>query len=121
MKLRWFATHIDRDFQYGCYGNGKPRMYVSNDVYTYITPLDYKDGALTVKDEWGDIFNLTTEPDNEWFRNSVYQEWLKFDAKMIGDEDRSDYEPWAYNSIESIAYKFGFIENQVKMFYSKEF
>ena len=48
--MKWFATHIDRDFQYGGYGNGKPRMYVSNDIYTSITPLGYKDGVLTVKD-----------------------------------------------------------------------
>ena len=121
MKLRWFATHIDRDFKNGSYGKGKPRMYVSNDLYASITPLGYKSGVLTVKDEWGDIFNLTTEPDNEWFRNSLYQEWLKFDTKMLGDEDRSDYEPWAYNSIESIASHFGFIKHKVKMFYNKDF
>ena len=40
---------------------------------------------------------------------------------MIDDENRSDYEPWAYNSIESIAYKFGFINNQVKMYHNKKF
>lgn len=112
--MKWFAIHIDRDFKNGSYGNSKPRMYVADNIYTYITPLAYSEGVLTVKDEWGDIFNISTEPDNNWFSNTIYQEWLIFDKKMEGDEDRLDYEPWAYNSIESIAYKFGFIKHHVK-------
>ena len=59
--MKWFATHIDRDFQYGGYGNGKPRLYVSDNIYAHITPLIYRDGTLTVKDEWGDTFDLTTD------------------------------------------------------------
>ena len=115
--MKWFATHIDRDFQYGGYGNGKPRLYVSDNIYAHITPLIYRDGTLTVKDEWGDTFDLTTEPDNEWFENTLYKKWLKFDQKMVGDEDRVDYEPWAYNSLEAIAAEFKLTEAPAKMFY----
>ena len=115
--MKWFATHIDRDFQYGGYGNGKPRLYVSDNVYGHITPISFVNGVLTVKDEWGDTFNLTNEPDNNWFRQTLYKEWLKFDEKMVGDEDRSDYEPWAYNSLEAIAAEFKLTEAPEKMFY----
>ena len=115
--MKWFATHIDRDFQYGGYGNGKPRLYVSDNIYTYITGLIYKDGTLTVKDEWGDTFDITTEPDNEWFKDTVYKKWEKFDEKMVGDEDRADYEPWAYNSLEAMAAEFNLTEEPEKMFY----
>jgi hypothetical protein len=115
--MKWFATHIDRDFQYGGYGNGKPRLYVSDNIYAHITPMAYRGGVLTVKDEWGDTFDITTEPDNEWFRQTLYKKWLKFDEKMVGDEDRSDYEPWAYNSLEAIAAEFKLTKAPKKMFY----
>ena len=29
---------------------------------------------------------------------------------MVGDEDRPDYEPWAYNSLEAIAAEFKLTE-----------
>lgn len=115
--MKWFATHIDRDFQYGGYGNGKPRLYISDNVYTYITGLIYRDGILTVKDEWGDTFDITTEPDNEWFKDTVYKKWEKFNEKMVDDEDRSDYEPWAYNSLEAMAAEFNLTEEPEKKFY----
>jgi hypothetical protein len=79
--------------------------------------LIYRDGTLTVKDEWGDTFDITTEPDNEWFKDTVYKKWEKFDEKMVGDEDRSDYEPWAYNSLEAMAAEFKLTEEPEKKFY----
>ena len=33
MNLRWFAVQIDRDFLNGHFGDNKPRMYVSEDIY----------------------------------------------------------------------------------------
>ena len=115
--MKWFATHIDRDFQYGGYGNGKPRLYIKENLYTDITALSFENGVLKVRDEWGDTFNLTNEPDNEWFRQTLYQKWLKFDNKMVGDEDRADYEPWAYNSLEAIASEFKLVDAPKEMFY----
>ena len=79
--------------------------------------MAYRGGFLTVKDEWGDTFNLTNEPDNNWFRQTLYKEWEKFDEKMVGDEDRSDYEPWAYNSLEAIAAEFKLVDAPKKKFY----
>ena len=115
--MKWFATHIDRDFQNGCYGTGKPRLYIKENLYTDITALSFENGVLKVRDEWGDTFNLTNEPDNEWFRQTLYQKWLKFDKKMVGDEDRADYEPWAYNSLEAIASEFKLVDAPKEMFY----
>ena len=115
--MKWFATHIDRDFQYGGYGTGKPRLYIKENLYTDITALSFENGVLKVKDEWGDEFCLRNEPDNEWFRQTVYKKWEEFDQKMKGDEDRVDYEPWAYNSLEAIAAEFKLVEEPVEMFY----
>ena len=115
--MKWFATHIDRDFQNVGYGTGKPRLYIKENLYTDITALSFENGVLKVRDEWGDTFNLTNEPDNEWFRQTLYQKWLKFDKKMVGDEDRADYEPWAYNSLEAIASEFKLVDAPKEMFY----
>lgn len=115
--MKWFATHIDRDFQFGGYGTGKPRFYVNENIFAEITPISFVNGVLTVRDEWGDTFNLKNEPDNEYFRQTVYKKWEKFDEKMVGDEDRPDYEPWAYNSLEAIAAEFKLTEEPTDMFY----
>ena len=36
---------------------------------------------------------------------------------MVGDEDRPDYELWAYNSLEAIAAEFKLTEDPADIFY----
>ena len=51
-KKKCIATHIDRDFQFGGYGTGKPRFYVNENFFAEITPIPFVNGVLTVRDEW---------------------------------------------------------------------
>lgn len=116
--MRWFATQVDRDFVFGTYGNGKPRLYVSETLYTSITPVSFKKGILTVKDEWGETIYIKDEPDNKWFEETVYQEWKNFDSKLdYNDENRADYEPWAYDSLESLAVELNLLNKEIPIYY----
>lgn len=118
---RWFALQIDRDFKTLEYGLGKPRLYFNSDKYVTITGVSYHNGILTVKDENNNLIDLSKPPDNEFFYNTIYKDWKEIDALYFkNDEDRIDYEPWAYNSIESLAMELGLFEDDsIQMYYIK--
>ena len=119
---RWFATHVDRDFNTGLYGEGKARLYYNSDEYVVLSSgISYHDGTLTVKDANNKIYDLNTQPDNKYFEETIYKAWKLFD-EISGqyDEDRVDYEPWAYNSLDALAMELGLFEDEdVQMYYSK--
>ena len=119
---RWFATHVDRDFNTGLYGEGKARLYYNSDEYVVLSSgISYHDGTLTVKDVNNKIYDLNTQPDNKYFEETIYKDWKLFD-EISGqyDEDRVDYEPWAYNSLDALAMELGLFEDEdVQMYYSK--
>ena len=119
---RWFATHVDRDFNTGLYGEGKARLYYNSDEYVVLSSgISYHDGTLTVKDVNNKIYDLNTQPDNKYFEETIYKAWKIFD-EISGqyDEDRVDYEPWAYNSLDALAMELGLFEDEdVQMYYSK--
>ena len=119
---RWFATHVDRDFNTGLYGESKARLYYNSDEYVVISSgISYHDGTLTVKDVNNKIYDLNTQPDNKYFEETIYKDWKLFD-EISGqyDEDRVDYEPWAYNSLDALAMELGLFEDEdVQMYYSK--
>ena len=119
---RWFATHVDRDFNTGLYGEGKARLYYNSDEYVVLSSgISYHDGTLTVKDVNNKIYDLNTQPDNNYFEETIYKAWKLFD-EISGqyDEDRVDYEPWAYNSLDALAMELGLFEDEdVQMYYSK--
>ena len=119
---RWFATYVDRDFYTGYYGEGKPRLYYNSDEYVVISSgISYHDGTLTFKDVNNKIYDLNTQPDNKYFEETIYKDWKLFD-EISGqyDEDRVDYEPWAYNSLDALAMELGLFEDEdVQMYYSK--
>ena len=120
----WFAVHVDRDFMSMEYGEGVRLYYGANDcVVIHKKSYNPDTKSLTVKDDNGKEYILDNPPNNEDFDLYLYKIWELWDEKYgpyQGDE-RLDYEPWAYNSIESLASEFGFIEHQVKMFYAKDF
>ena len=118
---RWFATHVDRDFNTGLYGEGKARLYYNSDEYVVISSgISYHDGTLTVKDVNNKIYDLNTQPDNKYFEETIYKDWKLFD-EISGqyDEDRVDYEPWAYNSLDALAMELGLFEDEdVQMYHN---
>ena len=119
---RWFATYVDRDFQTGLYGESKPRLYYNSDKYVVISSgISYHDGTLTLMDVDNKIHYLKNPPDNKYFEETIYKYWKTFD-EISGqyDEDRVDYEPWAYNSLDALAMELGLFEDEdVQMYHNK--
>jgi hypothetical protein len=125
--LIWFAIEIDRDFYYNSYGEGKPRLYFNTDRYVVIESATYdrSDNVLTVTDKKGDIHILNTEPDHQLFKDTIYKDWEIFDQRTFYKgsdmEDRSDYEPWMYNSLAALAYELkAYDEFTGKMYFGKD-
>lgn len=123
----WFALEIDRDFYYNSYCEGKPRLYFNPDRYVVIESATYdrSDNVLTVTDKKGDIHILNTEPDHQLFKDTIYKHWEIFDQRTFGKgsdmEDRSDYEPWMYNSLGALAYELKvYDEFTGKMYFGKD-
>ena len=129
--LRWFATHVDRDYLTHEYGNGI-RIYVSthanpvdnvrNFIYCTVEGVCYDEinKVLTLKDEFGENFVLKNEPDNIYFKNTLHNDWKIWDNKWgpSMEQDRSDYEPWALDSLESLAIELRVHSNEgVNMYY----
>ena len=121
--MSWFATHVDRDFKTKMYGEGQPRLYTTPTSYILIYGVSYTDGILIVKDRSGNLIELNTEPNKNMFETSLYNDWKQFD-KSIGqfDEDRTDYEPWAYNSIKALACELKLCnEKKIKLYHKKNY
>lgn len=121
--MTYFVCQIDRDFKTGRYGEDTPRLYLNKTSYINITGVSYNDNLLIVKDEFDNHLKLKTEPNNQIFEETLYKDWKKFDEE-IGkfDDDRTDYEPWALNSLESLAIELKLLDkNGVKMYYNKSY
>lgn len=125
LKDMWFATQVDRDFQTNNYGDGT-RLYMDafDGEYKLVTGYLFDGTILKVKDKYGDIIELKSEPENIKFENTLYKDWKEWDTKYGSFyEDRTDYEPWAYDSLKSLAIELGVYESKddshVQMFYKK--
>ena len=119
---------VDRDFLDGSYGDGT-RLYCDkfDEEYKLITGFSYDGNILKVMDSQGNIIELKNEPENKRFENTIKWDWKDWDDKCGAnfDEDRPDYEPWAYDSLEALAVELGLHEineentHNFKMFYGK--
>ena len=120
-SIRWFSTQVDRDYKTNEYGEGKPRLYLNSDIYKLITGVSYTNGLLIVKDLEDNLIELRNPPDNEYFANTSYADWKLFDERYGKyDENRIDYEPWAYNSLDALAIELGLYEQPgITMYYKK--
>ena len=125
MSLKWFATQVDRDFKTGYYGDGI-RLYIEGDpnIYCIIKGISFKDGKLIVQNQLNnEMIELSSEPNNELFENTILKQWKEWDSNygLMQDEDRPDYEPWAYNSISGLAKEFKLLEKDegIKQFYER--
>ena len=109
---KWVVLQLDRyhDKMGYCLGpelrylhNGTVfRDVILNDKNTYIN-----NGNLIVNNNSVKIV-LKGEPDQEWFDETIYQKWEKWN-EMVGkfDDDWMDYEPCSYISREIIANELG--------------
>jgi len=69
---------------------------------------------LKVKDSEQNIIILDNEPDNKKFENTIHRDWVNW--KYIGN-DKNDYEPWAYDSLLSLAIDLGTYEIPEEQYY----
>tara|TARA_Y100000590_G_scaffold465128_1_gene636532 strand:+ start:1327 stop:1740 length:414 start_codon:yes stop_codon:yes gene_type:complete len=130
MAQSWMAIEIDRDFYTNSYGEGVPRLYLNVDPHSYVliksSTYDKENQVLTVVDNNGNTHVLSNEPDGELFKNTIYLDWTNFDRDFFerwgyDKENRSDYEPWMYNSIEALAYELKLYDEFTgKMYFGKE-
>lgn len=120
--VKWYCIQVDRDFNNGCYGDGIRLYYETNPNYVIITGVSYQDGILKVIDDANTIYELKDEPDNESFETTLFADWKSWDTKYgsYDQENRSDYEPWSYNSIKSLACGLGLHEEDVTIYYKKD-
>ena len=122
--MSWFAIQVDRDFTNGWYGEGYPRLYFTKNIdkYYLIESGEIIDNKLKVTTKCGETFILDTEPDNQTFENTIYADWKVKDEEYLKyDEDRCDYEPWAYDSLKSLEIKLKLLEEQdVTRYYKKQ-
>ena len=122
----WFATQVDRDFKTYKYGEDQPRLYYNNsEDYVLIEGVSYENDILIVKDSNNKLYILEDEPDNTKFETTLHRDWTikKNTHKLLWNEDRYDYEPWAYNSKKSLANELKFYnqENKIIAFYGKTY
>ena len=123
----WFSLEVDRDFYFNTYGEGKPRLYFNPDEYVIIHSgvYDPEENVLKVTDAKGEIHILNNDPDHKLFNDTIYTDWQIFDkmtfSKGSDMEDRNDYEPWMYNSLQSLAYDLNaFDDFKGIMYYGKQ-
>ena len=120
--MKWFTTQTDRDFLTALCGNGI-RLYTDQrSTYDIIKGISYKDNVLIVKNLQGQEITLDYEPDSDMFKQGLYLKWRDWDTKYgINDSDRTDYEPWAHNSLKSLAMELGLIQNKGHIYFTSYF
>ena len=138
--MRYFIIQVDRCFKTGLYGEGneihieepsKAKNYI-NTKYGIIKSAKYTEsGSLVVQIKYPDsdiLENITLdcEPDQELFENTLYKDWQLWDKNYgIYDENRSDYEPWSFNSLKSLAIELNCLEakddEKIKLYWNKPY
>ena len=123
--MSWFAIQVDRDFTNGRYGEGQPRLYFTKNTNKYylIESGEIVDNKLKVTTKCGETFILDSEPNNVAFVNTIYANWKLADESFLKyDEDRCDYEPWAYDSLKSLEIELKLSESvDVTRYYKKPY
>ena len=119
----YFICQMDIDFKTRIYGEDTPRLYLNENNYINIIGVSYDNCILIVKDDFDNHLKLEKEPNNDVFEKTLYKEWKNFDDKYgINDKNRSDYEPMAYNSLESVAIELKLLNKKdVKLYHNKSY
>jgi len=56
-------------------------------------------------------YQLSTEPDLKLFDTTIKSKWKTWDTNYGSYyDDRKDYQPWAYNSLRSLAFEFKLVD-----------
>ena len=136
--MEWFVVEIDRNFSTGKYGD-KKEIYikVENDNHDFIKLKHgdiesikyFEEGIIEASIKFYESKEIekiiiNTEPNHSLFENTLYKDWKLWDEKYGAyDTDRSDYEPWCFNSITSLAIAnncYDVKENEeVKLYWNK--
>jgi hypothetical protein len=105
----YWLVQVDRDWRTGRYGEGI-RLYhrLDDNVSSYVIVRDQKvnaDGSVTVNATNGTSYLLAHEPNIGSWAQSEYAAWKSWDVKngVNMEEDRPDYEPWAYKTRAAFA------------------
>ena len=100
----YWAVQVDRDWRTGRYGEGI-RLYHQLDTnpQSYVVVRKQTanaDGSVTVNASDGRSYTLVSEPNIDLWARSEYAAWKSWDANHGAsmEEDRPDYEPWAYKT-----------------------
>ena len=135
--MKWFAIQYDRNYQTSEYGNGN-EIYIeekSNNQnfiklkFGVIKTAKYDSGSMDINVKFNDSeilekITLNTEPDQELFQKTHYNDWKLWDTKYGKyDENRIDYEPWSFNSLKSLAVEMNCYETKdnVKLYWNKPY
>jgi len=105
----YWLVQVDRDWRTGRYGEGV-RLYHKHDNnhHFYVVVRDQTanaDGSITVNATNGKSYILVNEPNIKSWAQSEYAAWKSWDSKngAAMDDDRSDYEPWAFKTRDAFA------------------
>ena len=105
----YWLVQVDRDWRTGRYGEGI-RLYhqLGANLLSYVVVRDQTvnaDGSITINATNGKSYLLVDEPNIDRWARSEYAAWKLWDAKNGADmeEDRPDYEPWAYKTLAGFA------------------
>ena len=111
MSNPWFAVQLDRDFITHGYGMGI-YYYEKNKPRVIIEGISYDGNILKVKSNNIEI-NIDSEPDIDFYRNSLYKDWEEWNDKYgvnYGDDD-VDFIPWCLKTKKALAIELNLIKN----------
>jgi len=100
----YWLVQVDRDWRTSHYGRDI-RLYhkLDNNHHSYVSVSSQTinaDGSVTVNASNGKSYILVNEPNIKSWVQSEYAAWKSWDSKngAAMDDDRSDYEPWAFKT-----------------------
>ena len=102
--INYWLVQVDRDWQTGRFGDGTRlyhRLAFGTRCYVLVHSQElHADGTVSVWASDGQCYLLRTEPNIALWAKADYAAWKSWDAEHGADmeEDRPDYEPWAYKS-----------------------
>lgn len=104
----YWLVQVDCDWRTGRYDEGV-RLYHKHDNNHrfYVIVRDQTanaDGSITVNATNGKSYILVNEPNIKSWAQSEYAAWKSWDSKNGAiEEDRSEYEPWAFKTRDAFA------------------
>ena len=102
--INYWLVQVDRDWRTGRFGDGTRlyhRLAFGTRCYVLVRSQElHADGTVSVWASDGQCYLLRTEPNIALWAQADYAAWKSWDAEHGAsmEEDRPDYEPWAYKT-----------------------